>query len=268
MAELSATMEDYLEAMYRLELDDRPVRVKEIADLLEVTMPSVSSALQTLEERKLIDHQKYRAIEFTAAGRKLAQEIYRRHQGLRQFFVEILQLDVETAEEQACKMEHALNAETLKRLLALIEFIKHCPRGGDDWLAHLKGRWEGGPCADNCDECIAAIEVPATSPFAAATEAMEAKAPPDTDTEDKRAVDLDADLITLDQLKPGQRGVIVRLNSAGPVRRRIMDMGFSAGSELDVERLAPLGDPIEFKIRGYHISMRHQEAANIYVRPT
>lgn len=239
-------MEDYLEAMYRLELDHGTVRVKDIADLLHVKMPSVTSALQTLQEDDCIDYQKYKAIRFTTKGRGIARDVYVRHQALREFLTDILQIDARTAEDEACQMEHAVSSETMKRLLALIDFIKRCPRGGEDWLEHLKGRWEGEPCADDCAACIKALDIPLHSPFAPA--------------------DDDAEVVTLDQLEPGRSGIIVRLGGSGPVRRRIMDMGITAGSQLEVERLAPLGDPMEFKIRGYHLSLRREEAANIHVR--
>jgi len=248
VTELTATQEDYLEAIFRVEMQRGKVRVKDIANLLNVKMPSVTSALQTLQGQGVIEHEKYGGVHFTAAGRKVARDIYRRHQVLREFLADILQLPAKAAEEQACEMEHALNPETLKRLLAMLDFIKRCPRGGADWLEHLKGRWEGEACAGDCAACIAAIQPPEGSPFATG--------------------EGQGDTITLDRLEPGQRGVIVRLGGSGAVRRRIMDMGFTPGSDLEVERLAPLGDPMEFKIRGYHLSLRHEEAAKIHVRPT
>lgn len=245
---LSPTMQDYLEAIYRLEESHDSVRVKDIAEAMGVKMPSVTSALQTLEEHGLVIHKKYRAVEFTQEGRERAQAVFSRHQALCTFLSDILQIDEETAEEEACQMEHAMSAQTLCRLLALVDFIKRCPRGGEDWLEHLKGRWEGQRCTDDCRTCISDIDLPEHSPFAV-PEGEEEK------------------IITLDQLAPGQRATIVKLAGKGNVRRRIMDMGFTPGSELEVERLAPLGDPMEFKIRGYHLSLRHEEAADIHVRP-
>jgi len=67
------------------------------------------------------------------------------------------------------------------------------------------------------------------------------------------------------QLKPGQKGRILKVPGAGAVRRRIMDMGLVKGAEIEVERVAPLGDPLEVKIKGYHLSLRKVEAAKIYV---
>ncbi|MDI6758760.1 MAG: ferrous iron transport protein A [Candidatus Omnitrophota bacterium] len=69
----------------------------------------------------------------------------------------------------------------------------------------------------------------------------------------------------LRELKPGQKGKIVKTLGSGSIHRRILDMGIIKGVEIEVERIAPLGDPIEVKIRGYHLSLRKEEAANIYV---
>lgn len=70
---------------------------------------------------------------------------------------------------------------------------------------------------------------------------------------------------SLSELKPGQRGKIVKVSAKGSVRGRILDMGVVRGADIEMERVAPLGDPIEVKIKGYHLSLRKEEAASIYV---
>ena len=67
------------------------------------------------------------------------------------------------------------------------------------------------------------------------------------------------------KLKPGQKGRILKVPGSGAVQRRIMDMGLVKGAEIEVERVAPLGDPLEVKIKGYHLSLRKSEAAGIFV---
>ncbi|HJX70181.1 MAG TPA: FeoA family protein [Dehalococcoidia bacterium] len=68
----------------------------------------------------------------------------------------------------------------------------------------------------------------------------------------------------LHELKPKEKGRIVRVGG-GDIRRRLLDMGLVSGSEVEMERVAPLGDPIEVKIKGYHLTLRKEEAANIQV---
>ena len=71
--------------------------------------------------------------------------------------------------------------------------------------------------------------------------------------------------MTLNEIKVGDTAKIVRLNGEGAVKRRIMDMGLTKGSEVTVRRVAPLGDPIELTVRGYELSIRRDEAATIVV---
>ena len=69
----------------------------------------------------------------------------------------------------------------------------------------------------------------------------------------------------LSEMKVGEKGKVERLADSGPAHRRILDMGVIPGTELEVERIAPLGDPIWIKLKGYQLSLRKEEAANVYV---
>ena len=71
---------------------------------------------------------------------------------------------------------------------------------------------------------------------------------------------------TLNELKVGDKAEIVKLEGAGDVKRRLMDMGVVKGTVVEVERIAPLGDPIEIKIKGYNLSLRKEEASKIIVK--
>ena len=70
---------------------------------------------------------------------------------------------------------------------------------------------------------------------------------------------------TLNQLEPGERATIIKVGGEGSVRRRILDMGVVSGADIEVVRVAPLGDPVEFRIKGYNLSLRKSEAQNIQV---
>ncbi|MDL2123331.1 MAG: ferrous iron transport protein A [Deltaproteobacteria bacterium] len=69
----------------------------------------------------------------------------------------------------------------------------------------------------------------------------------------------------LSKMKEGQIGIIVRVGGNGALRRRVLEMGLTKGTEIYVEKYAPLKDPLELIIKGYHISLRVEEAANITV---
>jgi Fe2+ transport system protein FeoA len=69
----------------------------------------------------------------------------------------------------------------------------------------------------------------------------------------------------LKELKPGDKGRVAKITGGGFIFRRILDMGIVKGAEVEVERVAPFGDPIEVKVKGYHLSLRKKETENILV---
>lgn len=71
--------------------------------------------------------------------------------------------------------------------------------------------------------------------------------------------------MTLDQLRPGQRARVIKIAGTGAIRRRLMDMGMIRGTEVEVLRTAPLGDPVEYRLLGYHLSLRKTEARMVEV---
>ncbi|HAM14370.1 MAG TPA: ferrous iron transport protein A [Eggerthellaceae bacterium] len=73
--------------------------------------------------------------------------------------------------------------------------------------------------------------------------------------------------MTLNDIEVGGTCTVERLNDTGEIRRRIMDMGITRGAEVSVRKIAPLGDPIDVTVRGYHLSLRRSDAANIEVVP-
>lgn len=83
----------------------------------------------------------------------------------------------------------------------------------------------------------------------------------ETETKIKRPVEQ----MPLHKLSAGERGVVVRVGGQGPIRRRMMDMGLVTGAEVKVVRVAPMGDPVEFEVKGYNLSLRKSEARNVIV---
>lgn len=71
---------------------------------------------------------------------------------------------------------------------------------------------------------------------------------------------------TLDQVKPGQRVKILRMSGAAAANRRLVDMGLTSNTVVSVLRVAPLGDPVEIKVRGYNLLLRKAEARGVEVR--
>ena len=69
----------------------------------------------------------------------------------------------------------------------------------------------------------------------------------------------------LSELGKGDTGIVTGISGAGEVNRRIVDMGLHRGVEIKVERVAPLGDPVEIFVKGYHLSLRKEEAENVEI---
>ena len=70
-------------------------------------------------------------------------------------------------------------------------------------------------------------------------------------------------MIPLSAFKQGERGVIIKVQGSGAFRKRLQEMGFIKGTEVFVEKYAPLRDPVELVVKGYHVSLRVEEAAQI-----
>jgi DtxR family Mn-dependent transcriptional regulator len=100
--ELSSTLEDYLEAIFRIENKKRTARVRDISSRLNVAKSTVNAALKSLAGKKLINYEPYELIVLTEKGREKASSIVRSHQIIRHFMQEILALD----EERDCIKEY------------------------------------------------------------------------------------------------------------------------------------------------------------------
>ena len=130
---LSKSQEDYLEAILLLVRKGRVARVRDIAGQLGVGMPSVTAALKALAARKLVNYDPYQVITLTDKGDKVAAEVIRRHEVLRRFLSEALAMDEESAEANACRLEHAADSRLITRLGRLLELLRQCPRAMNDW---------------------------------------------------------------------------------------------------------------------------------------
>jgi len=131
---LTPCLEDYLEAILAAIRENRVARVRDIAGHLHVGMPAVTSALKTLAGRKLVNYEPYQYITLTDRGRQLASEISRRHELLCRFLVEVLGVRRDTAEANACRMEHVIDSDVLEKLRKLTQFARECPGNGKSWI--------------------------------------------------------------------------------------------------------------------------------------
>jgi len=132
---LTASLEDYLEAIFWIVEKKHAARAKDVVDRLGVSGSSVTEALQGLARKGMINYAPYDIVTLTEAGREVANRIVRRHELLGTFFHEILGLDDDLAAENACRIEHAIGDLALERLAAFVEFALQS--------AHSPCRWHG-----------------------------------------------------------------------------------------------------------------------------
>lgn len=118
---MTQSLEDYLEAIGNLEKINNNPRVKDIADLLGISKPSVHMALHELENRGMIEHEHYGAITLTSAGREEYAIIKNKHETLKAFLRDALNISEECAESDACKMEHIVSEETFTRISEIVK---------------------------------------------------------------------------------------------------------------------------------------------------
>ena len=125
MNKLSASLEDYLELICNLLETSDCVKAVEISRKLNVSRASVSEALSKLAEKNLIIYEGHKGITITTEGQKKAKEVIAKHKTLTSFFENILGLNPQISEETACKIEHVIGQNVLKRLQ---DFEKYCSK--------------------------------------------------------------------------------------------------------------------------------------------
>jgi DtxR family transcriptional regulator, Mn-dependent transcriptional regulator len=130
---LSASQEDYLEAIFHIEARKGAARAKDIVERLGVHNSSVTQALRALAEKGLINYAPYDLVTLTEAGRRHASGVVQRHGAVRQFLVDVLGISAELAEADACRLEHSISTEVLARLGELMAYHAANPGQACRW---------------------------------------------------------------------------------------------------------------------------------------
>ena len=124
---LTATLEDYLEAIFHLVTENGVARVNDIAAHLSVHKSTVTAALKRLARENMVNYTPYENATLTAPGQKEARRIARRHRVIRQFLADVLSVPPAAADENACRMEHVMDKDVLDRLAHFAQYARRCP---------------------------------------------------------------------------------------------------------------------------------------------
>jgi len=132
-SKLSSSLEDYLEAIFHTVEAKGAARAKDLVLRLGVQNSSVTQALRSLSEKKLVNYAPYDVVTLTDSGERIARDVVKRHQTLSEFLHKVLGLPENEADEGACRMEHAINAPILDRLVKFVEYFENCPMNDVMW---------------------------------------------------------------------------------------------------------------------------------------
>lgn len=121
--DITASKEDYLEKIYDLSLVNEKVRSIDVARALNVSRASVNKSLGGLKQDGYIEQEPYGTIYLTDRGFEVAKETRKRHNALRKFLTKVLNVSYETADIDACEMEHAISEETAEKLYKYLETL-------------------------------------------------------------------------------------------------------------------------------------------------
>lgn len=150
---VSASLEDYLEAIYHTVEAKGAARAKDIVQRLGVHNSSVTQALRSLSEKELINYAPYDVITLTDRGEHIALDVVKRHTTLSEFLHKVLGLPDHEADEGACLMEHAVNPLIMERLVKFVEYFENCPLNEvrwDDQIGFFCGKNDEDKDAHGC----------------------------------------------------------------------------------------------------------------------
>jgi len=152
---LSATHEMYLKIIFQLQQSGDPARVGQMAKGLGVHPSTVSAVVRTLAKMNLVTHDRYGVVRLTEIGERIAECVVHRFDVLRGFFTDVLGMEEEEAEVEACEMEHAVTAATVGRIQRLAKDLKAMNYKPDETFEAEEAKM--------CRECITAGECTAAS---------------------------------------------------------------------------------------------------------
>jgi DtxR family Mn-dependent transcriptional regulator len=207
---------------------------------------SVTGALRILAEKGLVNYAPYDVISLTTDGKRIAEDVIRRHEVLHDFFSGVLGVNEEDAEKTACELEHFVPRMILDRLVRFVEFLEVCPRTGSDWIESFSEYCNSEEPEKNCITCTSRR-----------LDNLKGK-------EKKEKIEGKA-IVSLQGLEPGQKGKIVKIKGKGESRTQILEKGFSTGALLEAETRDYDSERVEVKLKGYHRSLRKDDADKVMV---
>ena len=231
----SKSIEDYLKALYILSRNGKSISTTEIAEHFRIAPASVTEMLKKLAQKGYVEYSPYRGARLTKKGFQVAERIARKHRLLERFLHDVLRIGKDKVHSQACEMEHALSDEAEE---SLCRFLKHPDKCPDDEKIIPA-------CSlpfSNCEECVA----------------VHMKGLEEVGRRNQN-------LVSICTLKEGDQGRVSFIRGEHKVLQRLLDMGLTPGTNVNVVRVAPLKGPIEVGVRGARVALGQDIASNVFV---
>ncbi len=225
----SHSVEEYLEAIFNCnELGER-AKTTDLARSLKVSPPSVTQMVQKLADDGFVEYKPYRGAILTGKGVAYAQKVVRKHRLIETFLHDQLGISNEKVHEEACKMEHSFSDEVAAALCNSLDQPTICP---DD-------NKPIPPCTidvKDCDECSQI-----------------------------RGNEAGRLLTQLSYLKINEKGIVAFIRAGNQACQRLLDLGLTKGTEVEVVSAAPFKGPVEVRVRDTNIALGRGLAGHVFV---
>ncbi len=233
--EISRNIEEYLEALYTLARNGEKVTTTRISEYLNIAPASATEMLKKLADKGYADYSPYQGATLTDKGREIGKKMSRKHRLLETFLHEVLRIVNDRVHAQACDMEHSLSDEAEE---SLCRFLKHPDQCPDDGKAIP-------PCdlkLQSCEECMRLH-----------SQGLEEVG--------KRK----ENLVSISDLKEGQRGKVSFIRGGHNVLQRLLDMGLTPNTSISIIKSAPFDGPVEIAVRGSILALGRSIASKVFV---
>ncbi len=233
---MSASTEEYLEALYYLSREREPVSTSALSRRLKIAPASVTEMMQKLAKMGYVNYSPYQGVTLTPKGYRSAEKMTRKHRLLERFLYDVLKIKKDSVHQEACEMEHALSDGTARAMCQYLNSPYICPDDGK--LIP--------PCDlafSSCEECRQwGQDNPQKIP--------------------KRK----ARIVSLADLKENQEGLISFIRGDSGLLRKLLDIGLKPGTKVKVRRVAQPNVPTEITLKDSRLSLADKITWNVFVK--
>ena len=232
---MSASTEEYLEALYSLAQDGKPAGTSEFSRKVNIAPASVTEMLKKLDETGYVKYEPYQGVTLTSKGFILAEKMARKHRLLERFLHDVLHIGNEKVHSEACAMEHVLSDDAERAMCQTLKAPSKCPDDNNIIPACNFG-------FTTCHEC----QLWGEGNF-------------DEITRRKK------NIVAVSTMKENQKGKVAFIRGDNKALRRLLDMGLTPGTESCVNHAAPMKGPVEIAVRGSKLALGDEIACNVFV---